>query len=503
MPTKMSGMEFWRSMGSPVNVVAPMVDASELAWRMLGRRHGAHLAFTPMWHAGCFIRDSKYRADALQSCPEDRPLIVQFCANDPEVWLQAVKLTLEILPDCDAIDLNLGCPQVIAKRGHFGSFLQDEWELLERMLTTVTSAVDKPITVKVRVFESMEKTVQYAQMLEKAGASMLTVHGRTREQKGPLTGLASWEHIKAVKDAVKVPVIANGNIQSLQDVKNCIEQAGVQGVMSAEGHLTNPAIFAGKNPPVWEMCLEYLDLVDIYPCPLSYTRGHLFKMCHHLLQIQTNFDIRERIGKSHSFEEFRDCVLLLKERFLKYHTGEETFETPEEIQIFNLKLPPWLCQPYVRPPPDVYLEKMRKLKEVQQVEQRKAQEAERQLRERLEQENGVGKRTSSEGDNGENLSKRQLKKLKKQEMRALTKTTEGGVRLCEGEGCGNPCSLKCPHFMCRQCCRAKCRAEILDCPTHKMFKKTLTERAKQKEEEGKQGDEGDRGGGEREVVAEA
>jgi len=470
-------------MGSPVNVLAPMVDASELAWRMLGRRYGVHLAFTPMWHAGCFIRDAKYRAEALQSCPEDRPLIVQFCANDPEVWLKAVKLTIEALPDCDAIDLNLGCPQVIAKRGHFGSFLQDEWELLEKMVSTVVAATDKPITVKLRVFESTEKTVQYAKMLERAGASMLTVHGRTREQKGPLTGLASWDHIKAVKEGVNVPVFANGNIQCLADVKDCLASTGVEGVMSAEGHLTNPALFSGRNPTVWDMCLEYLDLVVIYPCPLSYTRGHLFKMLHHLLQIRTNFDMRETIGKSHSLEEFRDAVLELKNRFMKYHTGEETFTMPEEITIFDIKFPPWNCQPYVRPPPEVYIEKMRKLKELQQIEQKKTADQDRMVKERFEEALGKRPNSETESDGGEpGLSKRQLKKLKKLEMKAFAKSTEVGSRLCGGAGCGNPCSLKCAHMMCRQCCRTKAKTEILDCHPHKMYKKTLTERALLKEE---------------------
>jgi len=487
MPTKMTGMDFWRSMGSPKHVLAPMVDASELAWRILGRRHGVHLAFTPMWHAGCFIRDAKYRQEALQSCTEDRPLIVQFCANDPEIWLKAVQLTVEALPDCDAIDLNLGCPQVIAKRGHFGSFLQDEWELLDKMVRTVVAAVDKPITVKLRVFPSIERTVEYARMLEKAGASMITVHGRTRDQKGPLTGLASWEHIKAVKEGVSVPVVANGNIQSLGDVNKCLATTGVDGVMSAEGHLTNPAIFAGINPPVWEMCIEYLDLVDIYPCPLSYTRGHLFKMLHHLLQIRTNFDLREAIGKCHSFSGFRESVMELKNRHMKHYTGETDFTTPEEITIFNLKHPPWICQPYVRPPPEVYVEKMRKLKEIQQIDQKKAAEQDKLIEERFEET--LGKRTNSESEGGEGgLSKKQLKKRRKQELKEFAKTQDSEHKICGGEGCGNPCSLKCAQLMCRQCCRTKAKVEVLDCFAHKVYRKTNAERVLQQEDPEKKED---------------
>ncbi|GAB1864072.1 tRNA-dihydrouridine(16/17) synthase [NAD(P)(+)] [Camponotus japonicus] len=437
----------WEDLGSPRCIIAPMVDASELAWRLLSRRHGAQLCYTPMLHSTVFCRDPKYRREALASTSEDRPLIVQFCGNDPDVLLEAAHLAE---PYCDAIDINIGCPQAIAKRGHYGAFLQDDWILLNRIVSTLKNGLHIPVTCKLRVFSEINRTVEYARMLQDAGASLLTVHGRTREQKGPLTGLASWEHIKAVRDAVEIPVIANGNIQCMQDLQRCIEEIQVQGVMSAEGNLYNPYIFESRYPACWEPALEYLELVEQYPAPASYIRGHLFKLFHHVFCLAENREERENLATNSSMEAFKNVVYTLRDRYLPYHEGHLTWQT--EKTDYNLKLPPWLCQPYVRESPQEHIQKS--------------------------QEDAFRKREYKDED-GNEISRKRSKKLKRIARRPNRVTSVSKRSSDRCLTCPNPLGFKCEYKLCRQCCRNKCYIENLDCAGHRNLTKTRRQMAKE------------------------
>lgn len=118
---------WYESIGSPKYICAPMVDQSELAFRMLCRRYGTSLAYTPMLHSRLTVEDKNYLPLNFSTCPEDRPLIIQFCGNEPDTLLEACK---KVQDQCDAVDINLGCPQGIAKKGNYGSFLLDKPDLI-------------------------------------------------------------------------------------------------------------------------------------------------------------------------------------------------------------------------------------------------------------------------------------------------------------------------------------------------------------------------------------
>ncbi|KAH8752554.1 dihydrouridine synthase-like protein [Diaporthe sp. PMI_573] len=292
-PAKLHGRAFYESIGRPRYIVAPMVDQSEFAWRMLSRsflpeseRRGI-LAYSPMLHARLFADGQKYRdshfqptrssksqisakpragATASSNEPDDkpyldgnpaidRPLFVQFCANDPEALLAAAKL---VAPYCDAVDLNLGCPQGIARKGHYGAFLQEDQELIHTMIKTLHENLPVPVTAKIRILETKEATLAYARNVLSAGASILTVHGRRREQKGHMTGVADWEYIRHLRENLppETVIFANGNMLQHGDMQRCLDATGADGVMAAEGNLSDPALFAAP-PPSGEETREY------------------------------------------------------------------------------------------------------------------------------------------------------------------------------------------------------------------------------------------------------
>ncbi|EST10185.1 tRNA-dihydrouridine synthase [Kalmanozyma brasiliensis GHG001] len=400
---KLASWDFYRSLHSPQRIVAPMVDQSELPWRILSRRYGSDLVYTPMINAKLFVDDAsrkkkvKYQevnfnkefgeegAALLSSEGEgcsadsDRPLFVQFCSNDPSTLLKAAQVVED---RCDAVDLNLGCPQHIARRGHYGSYLMEDWPLIFALINNLHLNLKIPVTAKMRVYESTEKTVAYARLLERAGAQIITVHGRTRAMKGHFTGLADWAKIRAVKQAVGVPVFANGNVLYPGDFDKALAGTGADGVMSAEGNLYNPAIFARTIergpmfphapelpfPSITAMANEYLDIVASLRTPTqsSAIKAHLFRLCRPALEVHK--ELREHLGKSRfdgaakgegRVAMYRAFVAELEQRLEADRKSGKWDERPETMlpgsvsyltQGEGVYVPHWLAQPYFRPP---------------------------------------------------------------------------------------------------------------------------------------------------------
>ncbi|KAL8168285.1 hypothetical protein V2J09_009784 [Rumex salicifolius] len=319
----------WDKIGRPKLIVAPMVDCSELPFRMLCRKYGAQAAYTPMLHSRIFSENEKYRSTEFTTCEEDRPLFVQFCANDPDTLLEAAK---RVEPFCDYVDINLGCPQRIARRGNYGAFLMDNLPLVKSLVQKLATNLRVPVSCKIRIFPDLQDTINYARMLEEAGCSLLAVHGRTRDQKDQNKIRADWTAIRAVKDSVRIPVLANGNVRHMEDVQNCLEVTGAQGILSADALLENPALFSGFRTAEWakdadddggkvkdegldqaQLLVDYLKLCEKHPVPWRMIRCHVHKMLNEWFRAQPQ--VREELNKQNklTFEFLYNTVERLRE----------------------------------------------------------------------------------------------------------------------------------------------------------------------------------------------
>lgn len=226
--------------------LAPMAGVTDFAFRRVCRELGAALTVTEMVSARALVyRDEKTKS-LLYIPPEEHPCAVQIFGHEPEIMAEAAQLALK-LSGADILDINMGCPVGKIVRGGDGSALMQDPELAGRIVEAVVSAVSAPVTVKFRKGwdGGSVNAVEFAKVIQSAGAAAITVHGRTRTQM--YAGRADWDIIRDVRRAVDIPVIANGDVFTPEDAAHILRYTGCELAMAGRGSFGNPWLFQQAN----------------------------------------------------------------------------------------------------------------------------------------------------------------------------------------------------------------------------------------------------------------
>jgi tRNA-dihydrouridine synthase B len=222
--------------------LAPMAGVSESPFRRLCRRHGADVVVTEFLSAEGIRRDNPATVAKLRFGSDERPIGVQICGSDTAAMADAARLVTDVFQP-EFIDINFGCPVKKVVRRNGGSGCLKDLGLVQQIIRSVSAATSLPVTVKIRSgwSEEMRDPVQIALRCQDAGARALALHPRTRTQM--YTGSARWEEIAAVKQALEIPVIGNGDIKSPEDALRMHRETGCDAIMIARGSFGQPWIF--------------------------------------------------------------------------------------------------------------------------------------------------------------------------------------------------------------------------------------------------------------------
>lgn len=222
-------------------ILAPMAGVTDLPFRLLCKEQGADLIYTEMVSAKGILYNNKNTEELLRVEESERPVALQLFGSDPDIVSEMAKRIED--RNFDILDLNMGCPVPKVVNNGEGSALMKNIPLAARIIEKTVKAIHKPVTVKFRrgFHKGENQAVELARAAEAAGAAAVAVHGRTREDY--YSGRADWEVIAAVKEAVSIPVIGNGDIVSPETAEAMMEETGCDGLMIARGARGNPWIF--------------------------------------------------------------------------------------------------------------------------------------------------------------------------------------------------------------------------------------------------------------------